>query len=558
MSQPATLILKPNDRIVFLGDSITEQQLYTNQVETYLATRFPELRLTFFNAGWGGDTAPGGALRLERDVLALRPTLVTICYGMNDGRYTPPTEEIRTTFVAGMRELVSRLKAAGVRIVLLTPGMVDENVAPNLGLVHYNRRGLRILADEVLKLAAEEGLPAADLHKLMNEVYDRARAADPKFAMSDGVHPDPAGHLVMAYGVLQALGVPPRRQAVAVDLEKRTVSASAGIRAGRIRRNPYGFSVDLQLDRLPLYVEPAARKVLPFLPFQETYNELKLSVRGLNAKRGYFRSETLRSASVPREEFEAGVNLFSQWPIRVMQRAEAIHRYTLEKDQIYFKAWRNLGLNGVNSSYYNTKAHAVGIKMTQALEQGRATLLKGRASSTCSLNVITTDLPGEPIMNGDFISQWSLRGPLPKPYAADHLDGEAAFSARIPKLPAGWVPCDLDLANPGSNLILQFGQQIDCFAYAVTLIRSPVEQAADLLVGSDDGVAAWLNGEQVMSNLNIARGLAPDQERVKVKLRNGDNVLLLKVTQGMGAWGMCARFDGLQKPVVALRPGSGL
>lgn len=557
MSQPATLILKPNDRIVFLGDSITEQQLYTNQVETYLATRFPELRLTFLNAGWGGDTAPGGVQRLDRDVLALKPTVVTICYGMNDGRYTPPTDEIRTTFVTGMKELVSRLKAAGVRIVLLTPGMVDENVAPHLAVANYNRGGLRILADEVLKLATEEQLPVADLHKLMNEVYDRARAADPKFAMSDGVHPDPAGHLVMAYGVLQVLGVPPRRQALAIDLEKRTCLDESGLPAGRLRRNPYGFSLDLQVEHLPFFVEPAARKVLPYLPFQETYNELKLSVRGLNAKRGYFRSETLRSASVPREEFEAGVNLFSQWPIRIMQRAEAVHRYTLEKDQIYFKAWRNLGLNGVNSSYHNAKAHAAGIKMTQALEQGRATLLKGRSNLTCSLNVITTDLPGEPIMNGDFIGQWSLRGPIAKPYDADHLDGEAAFTSRIPTLPADWLPCDLDLANPGSNLILQFGQQNDCFIYAVTLIRSPMEQAAELLIGSDDGVAVWLNGNQILSNMNIARGLAADQERVKVQLRNGDNVLLLKITQGMGAWGMCARFDGLQKPVVALRPGSG-
>ena len=112
MTQTPDFVLKPNDRIVFFGDSITEQHLYTNCVETYLSTRFPELKLSFFNAGWGGDTAPGGAKRLQRDVLNLKPTVVTICYGMNDGRYCPPTDEIRTTFVGGMRELVSRLKAA--------------------------------------------------------------------------------------------------------------------------------------------------------------------------------------------------------------------------------------------------------------------------------------------------------------------------------------------------------------------------------------------------------------------------------------------------------------
>lgn len=56
MTPSPEFILKPNDRIAFYGDSITEQQLYTNYVESYLAARFPELKLTFFNAGAGGDS----------------------------------------------------------------------------------------------------------------------------------------------------------------------------------------------------------------------------------------------------------------------------------------------------------------------------------------------------------------------------------------------------------------------------------------------------------------------------------------------------------------------
>ena len=94
-------VLRKGDRIIFLGDSITEQQLYTNYVEAYLASRYPELKLTFFNAGWGGDTAPGGCNRLDRDVLALKPDVVTICYGMNDGGYCPMKPEIRDAFVGG-------------------------------------------------------------------------------------------------------------------------------------------------------------------------------------------------------------------------------------------------------------------------------------------------------------------------------------------------------------------------------------------------------------------------------------------------------------------------
>lgn len=552
MTSPSSLILRKHDRVVFLGDSITEQQLYTNYVETYLSLRFPELKLTFFNAGWGGDTAPGAVQRMDRDVLSLEPNVVTVCFGMNDGAYGLPSETIRTTFVNGMRELVRRLKAAGVRVVLLTPGMADETVAPNLAAVHYNRQGLRLLADEVLKLAAEESLPAADLHQLMNEVDGRAKAAVPGYCMiPDGVHPEPAGHLVMAHGVLQALGVPPYRQAVSVDLRKKKTECSPGIRVRKVRKTLHGFTLDLRLDSRPFFVEPAARKVLPFLDFQETFNDLKFAVHGLPTGRGYFRSETLRSASISKSEFEAGINLFSLWSLQVMRESEALHGYTTEKDQIYFKVWRNLSLHGMNSSRYHAAAHAAGIRLMRTLEQGRARLFIGKAGLTCSLNVVTTESPGEPLMNGEFISLWSLLGPFPKPYEKDGLNGEAAFGAHTVTLGREWIAHELDLVNAGMNLTQAFGPRMDCFIYAVTLIHSPVAQTAELLLGSDDGIAAWVNGTCVCGNLTVSRGLAPDQERIPVTLREGTNVLLLKVTQGGGGWGMCARFSGLQKPVVA-------
>src|SRR5713226_5723635 len=74
----------PNDRILFLGDSITEQYQYTTDIEIYLTTRFPDWNLTFFNAGIGGDTAGGGRNRITRDVLSETPTIVLVNFGMND------------------------------------------------------------------------------------------------------------------------------------------------------------------------------------------------------------------------------------------------------------------------------------------------------------------------------------------------------------------------------------------------------------------------------------------------------------------------------------------
>ena len=109
-ANPSDFFLRDGDRVVFLGDSITEQRLYTTFIEAYALTRHPAWKLTFRNTGWAGDTAffrsrchtDGGKLMdadevtqsamidetmksgLGRDVLSLKPTVVTIDFGMND------------------------------------------------------------------------------------------------------------------------------------------------------------------------------------------------------------------------------------------------------------------------------------------------------------------------------------------------------------------------------------------------------------------------------------------------------------------------------------------
>jgi hypothetical protein len=77
--------LRDGDRALFYGDSITERGLYTAIVETFVLTRYPGLDVSFINAGWSGDTVRGGRgrpieVRLERDVLPHRPTVMTVIW----------------------------------------------------------------------------------------------------------------------------------------------------------------------------------------------------------------------------------------------------------------------------------------------------------------------------------------------------------------------------------------------------------------------------------------------------------------------------------------------
>jgi lysophospholipase L1-like esterase len=100
LAQP--FALRDGDRVVFYGDSITDQRLYTTFAETYVVTRFPKLDVTFVHSGWGGDRVTGGGggpidVRLWRDVLAYNPTVMTIMLGMNDGATKPSTSSCSTT-----------------------------------------------------------------------------------------------------------------------------------------------------------------------------------------------------------------------------------------------------------------------------------------------------------------------------------------------------------------------------------------------------------------------------------------------------------------------------
>src|SRR5712675_2248614 len=107
--------LKDGDRVVFYGDSITDQRLYTTFTESYVLTRFPRLKVTFVHSGWGGDRVTGGGggpieLRLQRDVFPYKPTVMTIMLGMNDGSYRAFNPDIFQRYSSGFESIIQTVK----------------------------------------------------------------------------------------------------------------------------------------------------------------------------------------------------------------------------------------------------------------------------------------------------------------------------------------------------------------------------------------------------------------------------------------------------------------
>lgn len=344
-SAPARPLLQDGDRMVFLGDSITAQRIHTRYVMNYFALRYPDAWITFRNSGWGGERAPGGLARLDRDVLSVEPDVVSICYGMNDGGVTHFDRKLYASFMDGMTGLVARLKGAGVKVVLLPPGVVDPDRknwnAPERMAV-YNPTLTRF-SDGVILLAKRENLPYYDLNRLMLDVQKRAKADDPEFTMiPDGVHPSAPGQALMAYAMLKALGCDEQASGLTIDAGRRVAFPDrCSVRDLRVSADEISF---IRTDAaLPTYFDPEAEVIFRYCPIPVELNRYWFRVGGLSGGSWKLAVEGIETGAFTAAELAAGVSL-SGLPGPWKTLGEEVNRLTKEQDALFNTRWRDVFL----------------------------------------------------------------------------------------------------------------------------------------------------------------------------------------------------------------------
>ena len=335
--------LKPNDRVVFLGDSITAQCLYTRFVQQYVGCRYPELKVQFFNAGWSGNAAGDGGVRLARDVLFLRPTAVVVLFGMNDGGYAGPGAAITDRYRRSMDSLVAVLQQQGIRVLVSTSGCVDVDRRPALALTgenNYNKT-LEVLANIALEVAKARNCASVDLFHPMLAFQEQRKARDPKFTMiTDGVHPNAAGHLVMARWLLEGLGAEPMPPLGTVNL-----ATGAGQGLVVLTKDPDNAVLETTAPlNVPFWFDPSLSDIVRDCGLLQRLGK-NLAVSGL--PRGMF-AVTLDGAEAGRYSSEAlggGVML----PGSDSALGMAVPELVQKKEENYFYAWRSvrLGLTGL-------------------------------------------------------------------------------------------------------------------------------------------------------------------------------------------------------------------
>lgn len=220
---PAPPPLAGVSRIVTLGDSITQgggrHGGYVWLLDRYLKAVYPASPIEIVNAGISGHKSTDMQARFGRDVLAARPQLVTISVGVNDvwhsfrdfrARRDYPDGSLPNgvplpLYIENVEAMIVAARAAGIRVVLLTPTPIHENPSSpeNARLASY--------VAAIKALGAKHHSTVVDLNAAMTRAiaaHQREAGRRVNVLTTDGVHLNAAGNQLVAWSILRGLGVP--------------------------------------------------------------------------------------------------------------------------------------------------------------------------------------------------------------------------------------------------------------------------------------------------------------------------------------------------------------
>lgn len=294
---------KPGDRVVFLGNSITDGGHYHSYIWLYYLTRFPRMDVTFLNAGIGGDRVIEMLRRLDGDVFGKRPTVLVTTFGMNDSGYFEYNGDEPEKFAdekvleceTAYRTLEARLRQLpDTRIVLLGSSPYDETaiIDGNTPFKGKNRAMQRIV-DFQRQSARDNGWEFFDFNAPMTEINQRLQQERPSFTIcgNDRIHPDNDWHMVMAYLFLKAQGFTGHPVAeVHIDAGKQQIVRTAQCDVTGLTRTPDGLKFRYLAHALPYPLDTIARgwgakqsqaAAAKIVPFVEEMNQEILKISGL-------------------------------------------------------------------------------------------------------------------------------------------------------------------------------------------------------------------------------------------------------------------------------------
>ena len=206
------------ERAAFLGNSITDGGRYHSYIWLYYMTRFPNMPISVYNCGVGGDTAYDMYKRLDNDVFSKNPTVLMVTFGMNDSGYFEYNGDNAAEFgeqkyqecIENYKKMEQRLlQLPNTRIVALGTSPYDETAKIEGNLFKKKNETIKRIVAYQMEAAKRNGWEYLDMNAPMVALNAKGQEKDPSFTLcgSDRIHPDNDGHMVMAYLFLKAQGM---------------------------------------------------------------------------------------------------------------------------------------------------------------------------------------------------------------------------------------------------------------------------------------------------------------------------------------------------------------
>jgi lysophospholipase L1-like esterase len=300
---------KTGDRIVFMGNSITDGGHYHSYIWLYYMTHFPEMRISVVNAGIGGDVCKQMLERLDDEVFAKKPTIMTFTFGMNDTGYQNyPPDKVDSAYNAKVTASLKYFKLVEAelnkhpeikKIMLASPPYDETSKIKSTPLLKKNAAILRIIAEQQ-HAAQRNHWGFVDFNTPMLLINQHGQQTDSTFTMEspDRIHPSNDGQMVMAYTFLNTQGLAGKKVAdVSIDARRKTLERSENcgvtnitVGAGHVLFDYLARSLPYPLDTIPGgFGKPAKSQMdaLKLIPFTNEYNQEIISIKGLDQNSTY-------------------------------------------------------------------------------------------------------------------------------------------------------------------------------------------------------------------------------------------------------------------------------
>ncbi|TKK67944.1 GDSL family lipase [Ilyomonas limi] len=384
IAQKAPAPFKNGDRVVFAGNSITEAGFYPNYVWLYYITHFPDRKMEVMNGGIGGDVAKQIYTRLEGDLLAKKPDVLVVSFGMNDSKYfeygmhKDKVDSVRKAAVDtsynSFKMIEQKLNALpDIRKIMMTSSPYDETVKNEKNYFPGKWKTMEEIVAFQKAAAIKDGWAYVDLFYPMTAMEQQKQKEDSTFTLTgpDRIHPGNAGHFVMAYLFLKAQGLNNQPIAdVRIDAAKNKVLQSGNCTISNVSTANNAISFTYLAKSLPFPIDTVARvwgnsqkqsDALDVIPFIKEFDQEMLTVKGLKGNHYSISIDGKAISQCTAQQLNDGINLAILPNTPQYQQAKAIMDLQLKRKELEDKMrayyWINYDyLNGKGMLFNDSQA----------------------------------------------------------------------------------------------------------------------------------------------------------------------------------------------------------